>query len=218
VSESDPNAARGPALLATGAAVAWNNAALPRLDRRLRLGSVGRAAATAAFATVVAAGLRRSASRPVRGDAAWCVAGVGLATVGLVALAPVPAEPVRPAQSWRSRHRRALWLLWEIPVGTAYAEETLFRGALTPALVSAFGPRTGRLIGAGAFGLWHLGPARAARQPVAAVAGVTALAGLALDRLAYQSHSARWGFIIHTMVNQIGAVANDSWRSYKNHR
>lgn len=150
-----------------------------------------------------------------RHTARAALAGVALTALGLAAAVPVGPPP---AGARRRRARMARWLLWEIPVGTAYAEELLFRGAVTPALIRGAGPVPGRIAGAVAFGLWHVGPARAAGQPVWAVLGVTCLAGAALDQIHCQTRSARVGFVLHAGINQVGAIANESCRIYRSRR
>ncbi|GAA1084305.1 hypothetical protein GCM10009648_23790 [Tsukamurella spumae] len=184
--------ARGAAVLASGAAVAWSNAALPRLARRYGWGRDARSAATLAFCLADAA-LARSAVPTVPGVAVGAVlAGGGLALV----------EPVaREAPS-----NRVKWAFVDIPLGTVLPEELLFRGALTPAWEAAFGRPAGSVAGPLTFGLWHVGAARAARDPIFPTIVVTSAFGAVLD--AFARRTRRWwpGFVVHWALNAGGVI------------
>ncbi|MDF0530687.1 CPBP family intramembrane metalloprotease [Tsukamurella sp. 8F] len=188
-----------------GAAVAWNNAVLPRLRR----GSVGRAMATGAFGVGTAAAVRVRAHRPA-GRVTTVIAlaaGAAAGAWGLARVQPVTREPHTGSAA------RARWVLVEIPFGTALAEETLFRGALAPAACAALGPRAGALSSAAVFGLWHVGAARAADSSPAATVAATAAAGLGLWWLTVRTGRLWPAFAVHTIVNSAGALLTRSSES-----
>ncbi|NMD54158.1 MULTISPECIES: CPBP family intramembrane glutamic endopeptidase [Tsukamurella] len=184
--------ARGAAALAAGAAIAWSNAALPRLADRFDWNRDGRTAATLAFCAADAA-LARSRVP----TAAGLAAGGALAAAGLALVRPVRREP--PSAP-------AKWILVDIPLGTALPEELLFRAALTPALQSAYGRRAGAIAGPVTFGLWHVGAARSAHDPVFPTIGVTTVFGALMDALARRT--GRWWpcFVVHWMLNGSGVI------------
>lgn len=124
-------------------------------------------------------------------------AGGALAGAGLALVWPVRREA--PSD-------RAKWVFMDIPLGTALPEELLFRGSLTPALEAAYGRRTGAVAGPLAFGLWHVGAARSARDPVFPTIAVTAGFGALMDALA--KGTGRWWpcFLIHWMLNGSGVI------------
>jgi membrane protease YdiL (CAAX protease family) len=111
----------------------------------------------------------------------------------------LPADPAR-------------WLLVRIPVATVWAEEAAFRGGLGTVTAAAFGPRTGRLVQAIAFGLSHIGDARQERSDsgeglVWATVVATAAAGWAFDWLYRRSGSLLAPMLAHLAINEAGAVA-----------
>jgi membrane protease YdiL (CAAX protease family) len=101
----------------------------------------------------------------------------------------------------------ARWLLLRIPLGTAWAEEASYRGALSTLGVDAFGPTAGRLFTAAAFGLSHIADARSAGQPIVATVAVTGVAGWVFGELARRSGSLAAALLAHLAVNEAGAVA-----------
>lgn len=185
-------AGRGAPALAAGAAIAWSNAALPRLADRFGWNRDARSAATLGFCAADAA-LARSRVPTVAG----LVLGGAVAGAGLALVRPVAREaPSTPAR----------WVLVDIPLGTALPEEMFFRGALTPALEAAYGRRIGALAGPLAFGLWHVGAARSAHDPVFPTICVTAGFGASMDALTRRSR--RWwpSFLVHWALNGCGAI------------
>ena len=107
----------------------------------------------AALGTAVAA---LTGTRPrLDGAELWPGVRLGLAAASAVAAGvalstAIPA--VRTAMAARSLPRPAWkWLLVDIPVGTVWAEESAYRGALGTLAADAFGPRPGRLLQAVAF-------------------------------------------------------------------
>jgi membrane protease YdiL (CAAX protease family) len=105
-----------------------------------------------------------------------------------------------PVSAWQ-------WLAFDIPVGTVWAEETAYRGALATMAAKGFGPRTGRLVQAGAFGLSHIVNARTAGESVAGTVLVTGIAGWVLAWLAERSGSLIAPALAHLAINECGAVA-----------
>lgn len=127
-------------------------------------------------------------------------------SAGVAATTMVPS--VRAAMRERDVPDSApRWLAFEIPVGTVWFEEALFRGALAGAAHRRFGPTTGRLLQAVAFGLWHIPDARRAGQPVIGTVLVTGLAGWGFGWLAERSGSVLAPMLAHLAVNEAGAVA-----------
>ncbi|WP_019202884.1 CPBP family intramembrane glutamic endopeptidase [Tsukamurella sp. 1534] len=194
---------RGGAPLAAGAAVAWSNAVLPRLSRRLGWGRDARNAVNAAFCLADAALAR--ARFPT---AAGTVAGGALAVAGLVRTVPAEREPASSL---------AKWVLVDIPLGTALPEEALFRGSLTPSLEAAYGRPRGTVAGAATFGLWHVGAARAAQDPVVPTILVTGFAGAALDALTRRTSRSWPAFLAHWTLNGAGAILS-SGSVFSSHR
>lgn len=99
------------------------------------------------------------------------------------------------------------WLLLRIPVGTIWAEEASFRGALAHAGFVAFGQSGGRVLQAGAFGLSHIADARATGEPVVATVLVTGIAGWLFGWLADRSGSLAAPMLVHLAINEAGAIA-----------
>ncbi|OBH47371.1 Rv0804 family intramembrane glutamic endopeptidase [Mycobacterium mantenii] len=116
--------------------------------------------------------------------------------------------PVRQSMADREPPAAAPdWLLWRIPLGTVWSEESAFRGALAAAGCAAFGARGGRLLQASAFGLSHVADARTTGEPVAATVLVTGIAGWLFGWLADRSGSLAAPMLAHLAINEAGAVA-----------
>ncbi|WP_228538895.1 CPBP family intramembrane glutamic endopeptidase [Nocardia sp. XZ_19_385] len=175
----------------------------------LRLNLRGRTAANAAFATGYAL--------VFHGAPQWLSARglrVGLASAGVAAAGygvalSVPAlrakliefadqEPEVSPIEWAAVH---------IPIGTAYSEELIFRGTLEPLLANTFGPRTGPMLGALTFGLWHIHPARTAGDSVPGTVALTTLGGLAFSWLRRRGGSTTAPFLHHWALNAGGVLA-----------
>ena len=99
------------------------------------------------------------------------------------------------------------WLAVDIPLGTVWAEEMLYRGALGTLAADAFGPRLGRLVQAAAFGLSHIADARATGESIVGTVLVTGIAGWLFAVLAERSGSLIAPALTHLAVNESGAVA-----------
>ena len=105
-----------------------------------------------------------------------------------------------------------------IPLGTALAEELLFRSALTALFAQRHSWRTAVATSAAVFGLWHvlptvesidshpvgerIGASRAQRATaVAGVVASTALAGVAFSWLQRRAHSVLAPVLAHAVLN-----------------
>lgn len=163
----------------------------------------------AAAATALAATLRVPLG--LRPPQLWSglrhgAAAAGLVSAGVAAATALPA--VRAAMRQRDLPAEPTrWMALEIPMGTVWFEEALFRGALTAAASRAVGPTGGLLLQAVAFGLWHIPDARSAGEPVLGTVVVTAAAGLGFGWLARRSGSVAAPMLAHLAINEAGAVA-----------
>ncbi|MEU1546018.1 CPBP family intramembrane glutamic endopeptidase [Nocardia sp. NPDC005745] len=183
----------------------WSNVVLPRLG----LGIRGRTAANAGFATVYAL-----ASRAEPGPGSWRGVRSGLLAVSGV-VAGYVAALAAPSLRWRLAElaereqdvSTAEWAVVHIPLGTVYSEELVFRGTLDPLLDHVFGPRTGALLGAATFGLWHIAPARAVGDSVPATVAVTAAGGLVFGLLRRRTAGTVAPALLHLAMNAGGAIA-----------
>jgi len=134
------------------------------------------------------------------------VTAAGAVAAGVAATTAVPR--VRTAMGERDLPERpSRWLGFEIPLGTVWFEESLFRGALHTVAAGAFGPTGGRLAQAVAFGLWHIPDARKAGEPIVGTVLVTGLAGWVFGWLAERSGSLLAPMLAHLAINEAGAVA-----------
>ena len=141
----------------------------------------------------------------------WSGLRFGGAAAGAVAggvAATTVAPRVRAAMNDRELPAGAVrWLAFDIPLGTVWAEETLFRGVLQTLAVRAIGPTGGRLLQAVAFGLWHIPDARKTGQPIVTTVLVTGVAGWLFGWLAERSGSVLAPVLAHLAINEAGAVA-----------
>ncbi|MGE2716370.1 Rv0804 family intramembrane glutamic endopeptidase [Mycolicibacterium litorale] len=191
------------AVALAGALVAVSGLVSPRLPER-------RAAAAHAVSGAVLAAVTRThlGSRPpalTRGLRTGAAAGAVVATA-VAAASTVPA--VRSAMAARDLpDAPARWLLARIPLGTVWAEEAAYRGALGQLGARAFGPTRGRLLQSVAFGLSHIADARAAGEPVVGTVVVTGMAGWVFALLAERSGSLIAPMLAHLAVNESGALA-----------
>jgi hypothetical protein len=135
--------------------------------------------------------------------------GSAAASVVAVAVAASSAIPrVRTAMADRTPPAApAAWLALRIPVGTVWSEEAAYRGALATLAADGFGPRTGRLVQAAAFGLSHIADARATGEPMIGTVVATGAAGWVFAWLAERSGSLVAPMLTHLAINEAGAVA-----------
>ncbi len=157
----------------------------------------------AAVATRAPLGLRGAARRSGLAlgarTAAAVVAAVSVTTVIPAVRSGMVAREL-PEPGWK-------WLSVQIPLGTVWSEETIYRGALGAVAQDAFGPTVGNLLQASAFGLSHIVDARGAGESVLGTVLVTGAAGWVFGRLAARSGSLLAPVLAHLAVNEAGAVA-----------
>ncbi|ORA69051.1 Rv0804 family intramembrane glutamic endopeptidase [Mycolicibacterium insubricum] len=173
---------------------------MPDFVRPLLRAAIATALATAAGARL---GLRGVPARDglKLGAAVTAVIAAGVA-------AGTTAPPVRagmidrtpPGQGWG-------WLAWQIPVGTVWTEEMIFRGAVATVARRALGAERGRLLQAALFGLAHVPNARRAGESVAGTVAVTGAAGWVFGWLADRSGSLLAPMLAHLAINESGALA-----------
>lgn len=99
------------------------------------------------------------------------------------------------------------WLLVGIPLGTVWAEEAAYRGALGTVAAEAFGPTGGRLLQSAAFGLSHIADARGTGMPVLPTVLITGAAGWLFGWLHDRAGSLLAPMLAHLAINEAGAVA-----------
>jgi uncharacterized protein len=155
--------------------------------------------------------LRTGAPLGLRPPRLWAGLRLGSA-FGAAAVAVIAATTLAPAVRSSMADRRlpapaTPWLALWIPVGTVWAEETAFRGALSAVAADAFGQSGGRLLQSAAFGLSHIPDARAAGEPVVGTVLVTGFAGWLFCWLADRSGSLAAPMLLHAAINEAGAVA-----------
>jgi membrane protease YdiL (CAAX protease family) len=130
------------------------------------------------------------------------------AVAGTVVAATTSVRRVRLSMSARELSTPApVWLALQIPLGTVWAEEAAFRGALASAGTAAFGPGAGRMLQATAFGLSHIADARVHGEPVAATVLATGIAGWLFGWFADRSGSLVAPMLAHLMINETAAAA-----------
>jgi uncharacterized protein len=193
---------RFDAVSVAAALIGWSFVT-PRLPAAWRVGAQAGMAALLVLTTRAPLGLR-----PPRlwQGLRWGSATGGAAATAIGAAAVVP--PVRRLMSTRELPASIpSWLLWRIPVGTVWAEEAAFRSALAHLGTAAFGRSGGRLLQAGAFGLFHLADARATGEPPAGTVLATGAAGWLFGWLADRSGSLAAPMLAHLAVNEAGAIA-----------
>jgi CAAX protease family protein len=139
----------------------------------------------------------------------WSGLRLGLAagSVAATAVAASTSVPgVRVSMAERELPASATgWLSWQIPLGTVWAEEAAFRGALAAVARRGYGAFGGRLLQAIAFGLSHIADARGER--VLRTVLVTGAAGWVFGWLAEESGSLGAPMLVHLAINESGAAA-----------
>jgi membrane protease YdiL (CAAX protease family) len=148
----------------------------------------------------------------LRPPALWRGLRIGAGAAVLIAGAVAIGTALPPVRTAISRGQvpdgsAARWLLLRIPLGTAWAEEASYRGALTSRTVDAFGPTRGRLFTSAAFGLSHIADARSAGEPLAGTAFTTGAAGWVFAWLGERSGSVAAPMLAHLALNESGALA-----------
>lgn len=175
------------------------------IDRPWRRHPVARAAVGSGLAWMAGAplGLRSTGRRSgLR---------TGASAAGIVAVAvfvTTALSPVRSAMSARTLPpRTGYWLGIDIPLGTVWAEETAFRGALGVVAAEAFGPAGGRLLQSATFGLTHIPDAAGAGEPIVGTVLATSLAGWVFGLLGERTGSLLAPMLAHLAINEAGAIA-----------
>lgn len=197
---------------AVAAPLVWSNLLLPRL----RLAHRGRTAANAAAATCYAVVFRgRPHWMSVRGlrCGLGCAAAVAAGYAAATTFAPL-RRVVGGAGERAPEMGTVEWVAVHIPIGTVYTEELVFRATLDPLLDKAFGTRVGAVVGAAAFGLWHIHPARGAGDSVPGTVAFTTAAGLVFGALRRRADSATAPALLHWAVNAGGVLAARTVRRY----
>jgi membrane protease YdiL (CAAX protease family) len=137
-----------------------------------------------------------------------------ISVIGLIMLSrdDLRAQLADPRLASLDRFDAAGQILIRIPVFTALIEEAVFRGVLHAALMALYPAEAAIWLGAGLFGLWHIGPgvdqARAGDKTFGASAGHTALtvivttaAGAFLVWLRIETGSIWAPVAVHAAVN-----------------
>jgi membrane protease YdiL (CAAX protease family) len=146
----------------------------------------------------------------------WAVAAlagaVALGSVMLRSFRPALADPRLGAQT---RGQAAFQILVRIPVFTALIEEAFFRGLLHAALTALYPTSVAMALGAGLFGLWHIGPGidqagtaggRRTAIHTAITVVVTTAAGLFLVWLRVETGSIWAPVAVHAALNMTMAL------------
>ncbi|HEX6286566.1 MAG TPA: CPBP family intramembrane glutamic endopeptidase [Acidimicrobiia bacterium] len=151
---------------------------------------------------------------------AWgAVTVAGMAVLGLAMLRrpDLRMQLADPRLADLSRSEAFSQIFVRIPVFTALIEEAFFRGVLHAALMALYPVEVAVWLGAGLFGVWHIGPgvdqARAGEKSVRASAAHTALtvvattvAGAFLVWLRIETGSIWAGVAVHAAVNMTLAI------------
>ncbi|WP_197378693.1 Rv0804 family intramembrane glutamic endopeptidase [Mycolicibacterium mengxianglii] len=184
-------------LVAYSATARWQ---IPGRHHPVVQAALGSALAKAAGAR---AGLRGTPLRAGLGEGGAAAAVVAAAVAAGIVLPPVRRALRQrdvPPRGWR-------WLAVDIPLGTVWAEEAAYRGALGTWAGQAFGAHRGRLLQATAFGLSHVIDARRGGDPVVGTVLVTGAAGWIFAVLAERTGSLLAPALAHLAINEAGAVA-----------
>lgn len=147
--------------------------------------------------------------------AGWGVATVAATSVVALLLMKRPetrAELADPRLAALDRRQAFFQIVVRIPVFTALIEEAFFRGLLHAALVALYPPAAALWLGAGLFGMWHIGPAidqaQAGNKPTtrgavhtAATVVVMTAAGAFLVWMRMETGSIWVPFAMHAALN-----------------
>lgn len=193
----------------SAALVTWSNAVGPAL----RLSPRGRAAAGTVVAfgatgLALAAGIgrRELGLGSLRSGLRWGTASAAAPVVGYVVASVTPALHSRLTVSDEVRHDFTEWVAAHIPFGTVVTEELLFRGVLTALTERAWPAAPASVVRALVFGLWHIHPARVARDSVPGTVAFTAASSLVFDWLRARSGSVLAPALLHLAINVGGAL------------
>ena len=146
----------------------------------------------------------------LRPPALWCGVRTGLAAGSVVVVAVTSSTALPAVRAVMANQEvpvsAATWLAVRIPLGTVWPEEASYRSALGTVAADAFGPRSGRLVQAAAFGLSHIYDARAAGESVFGIVLATGIAGWFFGRLFEHSGSLAAPMLAHLAINETAAV------------
>ena len=136
------------------------------------------------------------------------VSGIGSTMLWSDRLRPVLADP---RIAGLGRRRAVFQIAFRIPILTALIEEALFRGVLHAALTAVYSTPVAIVVGAGLFGLWHLGPAleqsenhaggNSTTVHVLVTIAVTTLAGFGFVALRIATGSIWAPVAVHALLN-----------------
>lgn len=150
----------------------------------------------------------------------WGLAAVVVASLAggiMISRPSLRTELADPRLVSLSRRQMAGQVFVRIPLFTALIEEAFFRGVLHAALAAIYPSQIALWLGAGLFGLWHIGPgmdqaeaadksrAARARHTVATVLATT-LAGAFLVWLRIETGSIWAPFAVHAGINMTMAA------------
>lgn len=145
------------------------------------------------------------------------VAGTALVGLALFLRDRTRAQLADPRLARLSRWQAFVQIFVRIPVVTALIEEAFFRGVLHSALAALYPPSMALWLGAGLFGMWHIGPgfdqAQASDRSTtesavhtAITVVVTTLAGAFLVWLRMETGSIWAPFAVHAGLNMTMAA------------
>lgn len=141
---------------------------------------------------------------------------VTLVVVSAIGSTMLWSERLRPALAdpriaGLGRRGALFQIAFRIPVLTALIEEAFFRGVLHAALTAVYSTPVAVVVGAGLFGLWHLGPALEQSEShlagssttihVLATIAVTTLAGFGFVALRITTGSIWVPVVVHALLN-----------------
>ena len=136
------------------------------------------------------------------------VSGIGFTMLRSDRLRPALADP---RIAGLGRRGAFFQIAFRIPILTALIEEAFFRGVLHAALTAVYSTPVAVVVGAGLFGLWHLGPAleqseshlggNSATVHVLATVAMTTLAGFGFVALRMTTGSIWVPVVVHALLN-----------------
>lgn len=150
----------------------------------------------------------------------WALAATLLTTAAGVFILSRPSlrtEMVDPRLTMLSRREATTHIFVRIPIFTAFVEEVFFRGILHAALMALYPTSVAIWLGAGLFGLWHIGPGLDQAEASHKTSGATAvhtistvvattLAGAFLVWLRIETGSIWAPVAVHAAVNMTMAL------------
>lgn len=145
------------------------------------------------------------------------MAGTAIVGIVMVSRPSLRSELADPRMASMTRNQALTQVFVRIPVFTALIEEAVFRGVLHAALVALYPTPVALWLGAGLFGLWHIGPAldqaeaadKARRARLAHTLGTvvaTTLAGAFLVWLRIETGSIWAPVAVHAGINMTMAL------------